>query len=338
MAEETVVTDAEKEAAAALLTEQNGDGKGKTTQEKPPTEESHEEHTEEESSFSMQSITKREDGKYELKVNDNTVYVGKDPDDIIKQLAGGKDKADKYIASMKKAGVRFQTKTKKGEEALAEGEDELQNLPAPDEDAIYRKHLNSQVRLTQSRVEGFEPKMVGWKTADWIKYEESFEVAPKPWQISKLQAAADAVIEKAQAAFNDEMKVENVKYVDFRNLTAEKEAIKEDLLALLSEMDIDESEFDYASMYDEAKKNRDKDGFIKPGSLSKAYYKQKFDILNSKSVVSKDMEEVKRKAAEARKKINEPPPGPVSRKQQQARHRSIDDVSDDVLKSIRSGG
>ena len=178
--------------------------------------------------------------------------------------------------------------------------------------------------------------MVSWKDEDWTRFQESSDPPLKDWQIAKLVSAVDSVREKAETGFNDEVKSANIGYVNVRNVTLEKVEIKKDLLEFLGEFEVDEDAFDYATMYEEAKKNVDKQGFIIPGSLTKAYYRQKLAILNSKSVVSKDVEEVKRKADEARSRIRETPSS-IRHKTNPNRPKSIDDAAESVLADLRVG-
>ena len=340
MADPTVQTEATttaaQEAAAALLSAKDGkNGEGTTTQTKPDTTEktgtdttTNKTEVAEESPIVFKRITQDAEGKYILKVNDGTVYKGDSPDDVLNQLAEGKDKADRYIKQIKQIGGRFQASTEASKAKLTEAQEDA-GIKVPDENAIFRKHLDNQVKVL-----GLDPKMIGWKREQLKEYQQQKDL--EPWEMSSLIAKIERAVERAQTSAEAEIVAANRAFVDVRTLDTEKQLVSEALDEFLEEMDIEEDAFDFDEMYEKAAKNRDKDGFIKPGSLMNEYRKAEREIRRSKSTVQKDVDEVRRKAEDAKRKIHEAGGGAtITRKSGKA--PTMEEASDALRAKIRSG-
>lgn len=320
-----------KQAAAEALLGNNKDGedgKGKTTQQQAPA--SAESNANDEQIFTLGKISQREsDGKFVLPIDDETVYVGDSPDDVISQSVEGRKKANNYIKQLKNVSDRFKVSAEKIDKTIQAGEtDALSEIQAPDENKIYRKHLDAQARAAH-----IDPKMLTWEDPQWTKYQEDNSL--KDWQIANMVRKRDEVLGRAEVAFNAEITTANQAYVNLRNLSLEREKVGKALDDLLATTDIDESLFDFDAMFEEAAKDKDKQGFIIPGALMDAYRKQEKKLLAGKSIVKKDLDDNIRKNNEKKGNIREsgggPKPGANTKRQ------SMESAEEEIRKGIKQG-
>lgn len=313
MPEETIDT---QETETSTVTTSPEETKEESTKESTEVKNGELTSSEKEELFDEIQTTEGDDerskhGKFALTVGDST-YYGQTKKEVIQNLIKGKEEQDSFIRKVKASEkVTLPDEYKKGQEKEVEVALEL-----PDDGEVFTQHLQSEVKKA-----GVDPKMLGWKDEQWIKYQDDNNL--REFQISRLIKTVEGVIERAHQATDRDMEIATVTVGNNRLLEQSTKNVRE----MVAEAGIDMDKFDYKAVLDKAMEKKDKQGRIPAGVIETEAGKQLNRLRNQGTLVKKSIQSDIEKAKEAKDKIKTATNGSKVKETENGKPLSFDELA-----------
>lgn len=310
------MTDLIEGQVATAASDQSQAGNGKETSPKVDASSAVEEVLE----MDLSSITKSEDGQFELRDPANpekTVYRGKTVDELLKNVIKGNTEKDKFISELKAKSIssdRFRdTKTPKGEEEGAQ-------LQFPDPDEVLQNVVK------EMRIDG---AMLAWTREDWKKHEAENGAV----ETLELKSQVDQARKIAQGRVAEE----NVRVINANNLEEETDTIR----AMVAEEGLNVDDIDWDNVFQEAitdPKHYNKSGIRRSGTVVARAEREIRRVLKDK-IRGEESKKLETEIAEGRRKGKEmETPGSTagaSHSPKTAPAKNFDEAFDRALKAFQ---
>lgn len=251
----------------------------------------------------------------------SSVYKGKSLGELMKNIRNGVKEKDTYIGKLKANEIKVPDKFKEGKE------DEAPEIEAPNEEEIYQKHLEAEVKRT-----GVRREMMNWNNQDWKTYQ--IDNSLESWEIQDLRDQVKSVRQNVRVRADREIGELTIVSINKTILDQETQGVRE----LIAESGIDAEKFDYDKVLDSCyKNNRNKQGVFVSGSIVKEAAKEINRMLKAQgeSKLKQRVVEEIAKGQEAKDKIKSPSGSGAKKTETEKAPKNYDDGFAEAVKMLR---